>query len=408
VSRAIRIAIDLTPLMAHRSGVDRYLTDLVLHLGQVDARNHYDLFLNVADRDQFAGRLPRNFQLWPVAFRPRPARLLFQQTMLPAICAFMGVDVVHSPSFLMPCVRGRQRHLLTVHDMTMFSMPHVHSRLHGSLAFRRFVSTSIRRAHMINVPSRATRDALLDRLPEIPPEKVQVTGFGVSSSFRPARAADVSMAKRRLGLPEQYFLFVGNIEPRKNLDVLLESYRVLLANDPSLEDLVLAGRLCFGFEPLLERIDAWGLRGRVHVRGFAAEDDLPWLYRGARVFVYPSLAEGFGFPPLEAMACGIPVASTLGSSLEENLSGAADLVPPGDVAALAAAMRRLSRDEDRRQQRIEAGLRRVAAFGWQSTARDVLECYRRLARGWRPELADPNRAGASSADEADHRAGSPT
>lgn len=383
-SRTLRVAIDLTALMAHHSGVDRYLKELVVHLGRIDTRNHYTVFLNAGDRHVLDGRLPDNFRLRPWCLRPRPVRFLFEQAVLPVACAMLGVDVVHSPSFLMPYCRGRQRHLLTIHDMTVFSMPEVHSRLRRSAAFRRLVRTSIRRAHLINVPSWTTRDALLEWLPGIRPEKVHVTEFGVSSCFHPAPPEDVSRERRRLGLPESYVLYVGTIEPRKNLERLVESYRSMLMAGHTTEHLVLAGRLGFAYQPLLERLAAPELRGRVHVLGFVAEDDLPWLYRGARLFVYPSLSEGFGFPPLEAMACGVPVISTLGSSLGENLQGAAELVPSNDGTALAVAMQRLSHDEVLRAQRTREGLRRVASFRWENTARRVLQCYRELARGSRP------------------------
>jgi glycosyltransferase involved in cell wall biosynthesis len=283
----------------------------------------------------------------------------------------------------MPYCRGRQRHLLTVHDMTFFSMPQVHTTLRRSATFRRLVMTSIRRAHLINVPSRTTRDAILEWLPDMPPEKVCVTEYGVSSCFHPAPQEQVSRETRRLGLPESYVLFVGTIEPRKNLDLLVESYRKMVLAGEISEHLVLAGKLGSGYQPLLEQIERTKLRDRVHLLGFVPEPDLPWLYRGARLFVYPSLSEGFGFPPLEAMACGVPVISTLGSSVEENLHGAAELVPTKDANALAELMHRLLRDEALREQRRDVGLRRAAAFRWENTARRVLECYLALA-GSRP------------------------
>lgn len=382
-SASIRVAIDLTALTAQHSGVDRYLKELVFHLGRIDTRNNYTVFLNVADRRLFANRLPANFRLRAWCLRPRPVRFLLEQAVLPAASSVLGADVVHSPSFLMPYCRGRQRHLLTVHDMTFFSMPQVHTTLRRSATFRRLVMTSIRRAHLINVPSRTTRDAILEWLPDMPPEKVCVTEYGVSSCFHPAPQEQVSRETRRLGLPESYVLFVGTIEPRKNLDLLVESYRKMVLAGEISEHLVLAGKLGSGYQPLLEQIERTKLRDRVHLLGFVPEPDLPWLYRGARLFVYPSLSEGFGFPPLEAMACGVPVISTLGSSLEENLHGAAELIPTKDANALAELMHRLLRDEALREQRRDVGLRRAAAFRWENTARRVLECYLALA-GSRP------------------------
>jgi glycosyltransferase involved in cell wall biosynthesis len=125
------------------------------------------------------------------------------------------------------------------------------------------------------------------------------------------------------------------------------------------------------------------LRDRIHAPGYVPQADLPWYYAGAKLFVYPSFQEGFGFPPLEAMACGVPVISSLSSSLTENLAGAAELVPPDDVEALAAAMRRLLRDERLRDERRRQGLERSARYSWSETARRTLDCYRALSDGKR-------------------------
>jgi glycosyltransferase involved in cell wall biosynthesis len=380
----IHVAIDLTPLRPEQTGVDRYLKELVIHLGMIDRRNDYTVFLNIADRHVLDGELPPNFRIRACCLRPRPVRFVFQQAVLPAACATLGVDVVHSPSFVMPYCRGRQRHLLTIHDMTFFTVPHLHSRLRRSAAFRSLIAASIRRAHMINVPSRATRDALLQWRPSLPREKVRVTEYGVSSCFRPAPAEDVIKETRRLRLPESYFLYVGTIEPRKNVKTLIDSYRRVLVADRPTAHLVLAGKPGLGYEPLMAQMAAIPeLQGRVHVLGFVSEDDLPWVYRGACLFVYPSLLEGFGFPPLEAMACGVPVVSTVGSALEENLRDAAELVPPEDSVALAMAIRRLMDDHALRAQRRRLGFQCVARFRWENTARHVLACYQHLARSGR-------------------------
>ena len=376
---AIHIAIDLTALMHVHSGVDRYLKELVLQLTRIDEINRYTVFVNHGDRDLFVGQLPKNFHLTTSCLRPRPVRFAFQQFVLPVYCAAISADVLHSPSFLMPYVRGGQRHLLTVHDMTFFSMPQVHNALRRSRVFQTMVMTSIRRADMINVPSRATRDALMEHVPDLAAE-VCITEYGVSSAFYPARPEYVLRETRRLGTPDRYILYVGTIEPRKNLDVLVESYRRLILAGDIEEHLVLAGKHDLAYPSLLKRIDTPELRGRVHLPGFVTEADLPPLYRGARVFVYPSMAEGFGFPPLEAMACAVPVVSTLGSSLEENLGGAAELVPPQDIDALTDALRRLLRDERLREARKRDGLRRAEGFRWENTVRKILNCYRELAR----------------------------
>lgn len=141
------------------------------------------------------------------------------------------------------------------------------------------------------------------------------------------------------------------------------------------EHLVLAGGLGWGYQDLLKQLESPELQGKVHLRGYVPQEELPWLYAGAKMFVYPSLQEGFGFPPLEAMACGIPTISSLSSSLAENLQGAAELVPPEDIEALTDAMRRLLQDESLRAKRREQGLERAAKFRWEKTARQTVNCY---------------------------------
>ncbi len=376
----MRIAIDLTPLLPQTSGVDRYLIQLARYLGRIDVENEYTIFLNYEDRRVFRGQLPPNFRVLLGCFRPRPVRLLFQQVLLPTISGCLErIDVLHSPAFLLPYFRGRQRHLLTVHDMSFFSMPEIQNPLHGSRFFRRAVLASILRAHLINVPSESTRRDLLARIPQVPPENVRVTRLGVDPCFRPAPSAEVRREVRRLRLPDAYILFLGNVELRKGLTVLLEGYRRLIADGQIREHLVIAGRFLWGADAILEKLNCPELQGRVHVRGFVPEEDLSWLYRGARLFVYPSLYEGFGLPPLEAMACGVPTIASQCSSLEENLDGAAELVPPGDAAALAAAMKRMLGQEDLRAHRIQMGMERARGFQWAVTAREVLDCYRQLA-----------------------------
>ena len=371
----MKVAIDLTALMPKTTGIDTYLLELVRNLAKLDRHNLYTLFLNAADRHRFDRELGENFDVRAVCPRARPARLLFQQLVLPAASVSVGYDVIHSPSFLMPWWRGHARHLLTVQDMTFFSLPNLHNGLRGGRVFRKMVGKSIERAHMLNVPSETTRRDLLHWFPGVRAEAVRITPLGVSERFCPAGAADVEGNRKRLGLPENYILYLGTIEPRKNVDALVESYAQLALP----QKLVLAGAPGWNCERILQRVKAPDLRDRVHMTGYVSDEDLPWLYRGASMFVYPSLYEGFGLPPLEAMASGVPVISSSASSMEENLLGAAELVPPGDIGALSRAMERLARDSTWREALATLGLARAASFRWEETARRVLECYKDLA-----------------------------
>jgi alpha-1,3-rhamnosyl/mannosyltransferase len=375
----MHVAIDLTALLAEATGVDNYILRLVMHLSRIDHANDYTLFVNYEDRARFRDWLPRNFTLMPCSARLRSVRLLFQQLGLPMAARLSGIEVIHSPSFFMPLYRGRQRHLLTIHDMTSFSLPECHSPLRRSAPYCRAVLASIRHADLVSVPSRYTQQAILNLLPEVSRERIQVIPLGVGEEFQPRAPDDVQCARARLQLRWPYILYVGTIEPRKNLQCLVASYQQLIAKGDICEHLVLAGRLGWDYQALLAQVNAPALRGRVHLLGYIPQCDLPWLYAGARLFVYPSLQEGFGLPPLEAMACGVPTIASLSSALADNLRGAAELVPPDDGAALTAAMKRLLQDAQLHAQYRTQGLARAAQFRWEETARHTLNCYKTLA-----------------------------
>jgi glycosyltransferase involved in cell wall biosynthesis len=375
----MKVAIDLTALRPRPSGVDRYLVQIVHHLARIDRDTRYTILLNYEDRHVFRGALPANFRTLLLCLRPRTARLLFQQFLLPVAAASMGVDVVHSPAFLAPRWRGTQRHLVTAHDMTFFSMRHVHSPLHQNGVFRWAVRESLLRAHLIAVPSHWARQDLLAVLPEVPPARVRVTPYGIDASFHPASPAEVRRHVRRLGLPDPYILYVGNIEPRKNLPVLLASYGRLAETGAVSEHLVIAGHRHWGAAEILQTCDRPPFRGRVHVTGFIQPADLPWVYRGARLFVYPSFAEGFGFPPLEAMSAGVPVVTTATGSLPEVAGPGADLVPVGDADALAAGLARVLSDDEHRRDLVARGHEVAARHSWDTTAERFAALLRRVA-----------------------------
>jgi glycosyltransferase involved in cell wall biosynthesis len=376
----LHIAIDITALLPRGTGVDAYIKQTVRHLARIDSENRYTLFLNYEDRNLFDRQLPGNFAIRTLSLRPRPVRALFQQAVLPAVAGAEGVDVIHSPAFLLPYLSGGPRHLLAVHDMTFFQMPERHSRLRRSAPFLWAVRKSICKADLICVPSEATRAALLAEIPDVAPARIRLIPYGVDPRFGPAPPQRTEAALERLGLKLPYILFVGTLEPRKNVRLLVESYRRLVAAGDVEEHLVLSGQPGWGIEALERDLQAPELRGRVHRLGYVAAQDLDCVYHGARLFVYPSQCEGFGLPPLEAMACGIPVIATENSSLAENLAGAAELVPNGDAQALACAMRDLLRSPERRAQRRALGFARAARFRWDAAAAETLECYRELAR----------------------------
>ena len=239
----MKIAIDVTALLPESTGVDRYITELVLHLAKIDSSNQYMIYHNYEDRKVFTRKLPGNFSLRSICFRPRPARLCFQQVILPIAASAWRADVVHSPSFIMPYIRGSARHVLTIHDMTAFSHPSLHEAIRGTRPYQTMVRASLRRADAIAVPSAATKQGILEIFPELNAGVIHVTALGVSDEFQLIDTARVEEVKSRLGLARNYILAVGTIEPRKNMPGLLESYRRLIEASAISENLVLVGKL---------------------------------------------------------------------------------------------------------------------------------------------------------------------
>lgn len=380
-NRPLRVGIDLTALLPSPTGVDTYLERLVGALAATDSRTRYTVFVNAEDRRRLAEPLPDNFEVHGRCLRPRPVRLLFQQLLLPAFAVTRRLDVLHSPSFIMPMMRSRPRHLLTVYDMTFFSHPACHERLRRSAPYRRAIVLSLRRADLVTVPSESAAGEVLHYVPEVQRSRLRVVPPGIGEEFRPAPAADIDRVRARLGLDRPYLLYLGTIEPRKNLVRLVEAFSALAGGGQIEEDLVLAGKLGWGYEPVLEAIRHSGCGSRIRRVGYVAREDLPALLSGARLFVYPSLAEGFGFPPLEAMACGVPTIAARSTSLAENLEGAAELVPADDAPVLAAAILKVLRDPGVRSALRERGRKRAARFRWERTAELTTDCYRALGRG---------------------------
>ncbi|MDQ6707243.1 MAG: glycosyltransferase family 4 protein, partial [Acidobacteriota bacterium] len=375
----MRVGIDLTALIARPTGVDRYIIGMISSLRRF-AGHEYVLFINAEDRKRTAGMLDANTRAVVLSRRWRAARLFFQQVLLPLAVQSMRIDVVHSPAFIMPWHRGRAGHLLTVHDMTSFLLPRCHPGSRRGRLYEAAVRGSVRRADLVSVPSHSVRRDVLRLVPDVQPGRIRAIPCGIDEAFVPRDAGEVATVLDRLAIRWPYILYVGTLDPRKNLLRLVESYARLVERSSVPEHLVLAGQFGWSVGELLESLRLPALRDRVHVLGYVAEQDLPYVYSGARLFAYPSLLEGFGFPPLEAMACGVPVVASDSSSLRDNLEGAAELVRPEDVQSLAVAMERLLTDEPTRIRYVAAGFERAANFRWEKFAQATAACYEEIGR----------------------------
>jgi glycosyltransferase involved in cell wall biosynthesis len=375
----LKIAVDLTSLVPLATGTDRYNLGLIHALTASDRTNEYTLFVNRSDRERIEAMCAGspNFTVEPVNTESKAARLFFQQVTLGPLRSFQ-FDVIHSPSFLIPLWRSKVAHVVTIHDMTFFTMPENHNRLHGSLPFKALVAASMRRAHAIQVPAEVVKDDVRRILPDVRQDRVHVIPYGVDARFSP------DGPKGLTGVPSPYILFVGTVEPRKNLLKLVEAFRQVPQTNVSL---VIAGKRGWNSEAVYEAAAAPAIRDRVHFTGYVSDSDLPALVRGARLFVYPSLYEGFGFPPLEAMASGVPAIISPGSAPEELFSSAAMVVDPANTASLASAIRDvLEESPDESYARVERGFELARRFSWAAMGTALVACYR--------ELVEKKKAGA--------------
>jgi glycosyltransferase involved in cell wall biosynthesis len=367
-----RVCLDLSPAVHQHAGLGRYAQELLLALAVTDGQNEYVVFYNnpaTARVDPTLERFPKITT--PLSYKPwRLSAMLAHFARIPQDPLFPGVDLFHATDHLLPCF-WRIKSVFTLHDLIFLFHPETHKPLNRwflTLMMPRF----LRAADAVIAVSECTkRDAI--RFYGIPEEKITVIHEGVNPRFRPASPEAIAAVRARYGLPEHFILYVGTIEPRKNLTALLEAFHHLLATHDL--RLVIVGKKGWLYEGFFRRLRELGLEDRVIFTGYVPDEDLPAIYSAADLFVFPSLYEGFGLPVLEAMACGVPVICSNTSSLPEVAGDAALLVDPTDVRALAGAMERALTDEGKWREMRERGLQQAARFSWDEAAAMSLKVY---------------------------------
>lgn len=360
------VAVDLRALVPALTGIGVYTRSLLLSLAGRGGMRYVGM----------AHRPPRGAEELQAAgvaveHEPAPLGVLWQQLRLPRRLSRGDVDLLWSPLITIP-VRCPVPAVATVHDLTALLMPELHTwKVRWSLL--PFLRPSFERARRLVTISKSTADDLAFHFPQCA-EKIRVVYPGIDPELRPGLPAEIAETREELGAPEGYILYVGTLEPRKNVALLLDAWEGLRADDPSLLPLVLAGPYGWGSERLARRIEALAPLG-VRSLGRVERGRLVRLFQAARVFVYPSVYEGFGLPPAEAMACGVPVVVSNTSSLPEVVGNAGLKVEPGDVGALAAAIHALLDDPGRAAALAARGLERTALFRWDRAAREMEEVF---------------------------------
>jgi glycosyltransferase involved in cell wall biosynthesis len=354
------------------AGINGYIYNLLRHLPQVGGHYRYTAFLS---EHRFSPEPPLAVRLSRLPTAHAPVRIFWEQAIQPVVLQRARVDLLHAMAFvsplLLPCPT-----VVTVYDLSFLRFPGSFRPL-NRFYLRQFTSWSVRRAHRVLAISESTRQDVI-RLLGKPAEQVDVVHCGVDKRFYPRGQAAVAAFRRKKGLPERFILFLGTLEPRKNVVSLLEAYAQLSAsNVGSWPVLVIAGAKGWFYEDIFAAVERLDLTERVIFSGYVPEEEKPLWYNAAELFVYPSLFEGFGLPPLEAMACGTPVIVCNTSSLPEVVGDAGIKVPPGDVSALAQAIAAMLHDQAGRAAWQERGLVQAERFSWHAAARQTVRVYER-------------------------------
>ncbi|HWC41215.1 MAG TPA: glycosyltransferase family 1 protein [Actinomycetota bacterium] len=384
----MRVGLDATPLLGPRTGVGRYVAGLAGALASLAGPEPEELAL-VPFTWRGTGDLPAATPAGPrvrVGRRRAPARLLqaaWSRLPWPPVEWLAGpVDVFHATNFTAPPTR-RAATVVTIHDLTYLRHPEMVSD--ASARYRHLVPRALDRGALVVTPTAAVAAEVAEAY-GLDTDRLVVTPLGVDDSWRRTAPPDPAWLAAH-GLPGRYLLFVGNREPRKNLGTLLAAYRSLLESrvgagaapaPPAAPPLVLVGPPGWG-----ETLDTAGLPAdAVRTPGYLPEPDLALVVAGAAALVVPSWYEGFGLPALEALACGTPVVASDLPAHREVLGDQAHLFPPGDPAALAAALAKVLDDPGGEPARA-ARRTRAAGFTWENCATATLSAYRRALEGRR-------------------------
>ncbi|MGE3840937.1 MAG: glycosyltransferase family 4 protein [Vicinamibacterales bacterium] len=386
----LKIALDLTCLPAQLGGVGFYLTHLIEGFQELQADDEFVLLLP-ASRQPLVQVSAPHVRVVCLSDRSRPARLWWEQAELVTLAQELGVHVLHSPHYTRPLRALPCASVVGLMDMTFFLLPEEHTAVKRTF-FRFMIPRSAALADRLLAISESTKRDACEYL-GIDPARIDVTLLAPGRHYR----ADLPERIRRdvatrYKLPGHYILFVGTLEPRKNLPRLLVAYEAL-AREGSAPPLVLVGARGWHTTELEARLASARTAGTVLELGYVPEEDLPAVYAGATVFVYPSLYEGFGIPVAEGLASGVPVITSNRSSMPEVAGDAAVLVDPLSSEEIASAIRKLLDDDRLRADLSRKGLARAAALSWRNTAAQTVECYRRAYATWRA-VKEPGRVNA--------------
>lgn len=375
----MKIAIDITASAwtGKRSGVGHYISALTNNLADIDSNNEYLLYAYFS-RD-FEQRRKSLFIPQKENFRLKVRRIPIQVFNFLAVNVPLNllserVDVIHSPFYVPPHPR-KIRTILTIHDLTSILFPQFHTKYVRRLGVE--IRRSCRRIDKVIAVSENTKGDVVN-LFGIPEEKVVVTHEAADEIFKPLKdAAKIASIKAKYKIPNEFVLFVGTLEPRKNIIALIKAFSLM--KDKIEHKLVVVGKKGWLYTEIFEQVAKLGVEDRVVFTGYVPDEDLVWIYNACDVFVYPSVYEGFGLPVIEAMACGAPVITSNTSSLPEVAGNAAILVNPQNIDEISTNIMKVLEDDNLKKQLSQKGIEQAKKFSWKKTAEKTLAAYMSLA-----------------------------
>jgi len=364
----MRIGIDLHSATSFMQGTRTYILNIVKHLLKIDKENEYFLYVT-----RESSSLEHLFSRENVFFKYVPHhRIIRIPISVPIRLALDSIDVFHCQYMGPPF--ARTPYVVILHDIIFEYIPELYQKSLSYLMHVFYPLSARRASRVLTISEHSKRDIV--KFYKIPEEKVIVTYNGVSEDFHPIMEKDtIKDTLKKYGVNGEYILFVGRLEPRKNLPRLVLAFHELKKYKKIKQKLVIVGMKYYRYEETLKAVNDLGLHDEVIFTGGAEDADLPIIYNGASLFVYPSIAEGFGLPPLEAMACGIPVISSNTSSLPEIIGDAGILVDPYKTEDLVKAMYEVLSNKNLQEKMKTEGLKRARRFSWEQTARKTLEVY---------------------------------
>jgi glycosyltransferase involved in cell wall biosynthesis len=368
----MQIGIDVRLPYYQMGGISRYTLQLIAALAELDRSNDYTLFHSWKDENDYRPD-KANFQRQNLY---TPCHHRFERWLLSAELLPRKLDLLHSPDFIPPA-SGASRHLITVHDLNFLYYPEYLTGESRSY-YAGQIEWAVQKADHIAADSEHTRQDLIERL-QVPPEKVTTVHLAANPIFKQAFSTEeIDRTLVAFDLAPGYILFVGTLEPRKNVPTLLRAFDLLHRATALEAPLVLVGRKGWLYDEIDEVMVSLGLEEHVRHLPNVGDRQLAHLYQRAGVLALPSHYEGFGFPVLEAMHCGCPVIASNRASLPEVAGDAAILLEPDDVEGWAEAIEQLLAEPAKRTELITAGKRQACRFSWTKTATATLQIYESL------------------------------